>query len=129
QKTALSLIKGKRAVFFWGPSLASMRTRTMQRFLQGQVNMLEWLMVDSTDFATPESNCSNIMNIKVYGTLIGNSNVFFIKSGVGSLAASNRDVVHVGASALGIYAVPFGSGELSDSSNVFYDTYIVAISA
>jgi hypothetical protein len=101
----------------------------MDRFVQGQLNVLQWVMVDATDAFTPESALSAAMNIKVYGTLIGNSNVFFVTSGVGSLATSNRDVVHVGASATGIYAVPFGPAQLSDASNVFYDKYVVHISA
>ena len=101
----------------------------MQRILQNQINMLEFPMVDATDFATPESALSAAMSIKIYGTLIGNSGVFFVTSGTGSLAASNRDVVHIGASVLGLYAVPLGNAQLSDASNVFYDHYIVAISA
>jgi len=44
-----------------------------QKFIQGMINHLTWLMVDATDFATPESALSAATKIKVYGTLNGNS--------------------------------------------------------
>lgn len=100
-----------------------------QRFYQGEINHLTWVAVDKTDFATPESALSGATTIKIYGTLNGNSTAqFFVISGTGSLAASGRDITHVGASATGIYTIALGGAQLSDASAAFYDTYIVHLS-
>lgn len=98
-----------------------------QKFIQGQINHLTWVMVDSTDFATPESALSAATKIKIYGTLNGNSTAtFFVSSGTGSLT---KDIQHVGASALGIYTLPLATADLSDASAAWYDTYIISLSA
>lgn len=99
----------------------------MQRFTKGRTfNHLTWVMVDSTDFATPESNCSNITTIKIYGKLRSSSNVHFVSSGTGSLT---EDITHVGASATGIYTIALAKADLSDASAAWYDQYVIALSA
>src|SRR3990172_1473773 len=99
----------------------------MPKFIQGQINHLTWLMVDATDFATPESALSAATKIKIYGTLNGNSTAaFLVSSGTGSLT---KDIQHIGASVLGLYTIPLATADLSDASAVFYDTYIISLSA
>src|SRR5262245_22912673 len=99
----------------------------MQRFFQGRTNNhLTWVMVDSTDFATPESALSAATKIKIYGKLKGATGTNFVSSGTGSLT---NDITHVGASALGIYTIALASADLSDASAAFYDQYIVSLSA
>jgi len=66
-----------------------------QKFKQGVTNHLVWMMVDSTDFATPESAMSAATTIEIYGFLAGNT-------AAGSLTASDagsltNDITHLGA--------------------------------
>src|SRR3990167_10094251 len=98
-----------------------------QRFVKGLTNNhLTWVMVDSTDFATPESAMSAAIKIKIYGKLRSATGVNFVSSGTGSLT---NDIVHVGASALGIYAIALAKADLSDASAAWYDQYIISLSA
>jgi hypothetical protein len=99
----------------------------MQKFYKGRTNNhLSWVMVDSTDFATPESALSAAMKIKLYGKLRGATGVNFVSSGTGSLT---NDIQHVGASVLGIYTIALAKADLSDASAAWYDQYIVSLSA
>lgn len=98
-----------------------------QRFIKGYTNNhLTWVMVDATDFATPESALSAAMKIKIYGKVKGATGVNFVSSGTGSLT---NDIQHVGASALGIYTIALANADLSDASQAWYDQYIVSLSA
>src|SRR5574338_1063879 len=98
-----------------------------QRFIKGLTdNHLTWVMVDATDFATPESALSAATKIKIYGKLRGATGVNFVSSGTGSLT---NDIVHVGASALGIYTIALAKADLSDASAAWYDQYIISLSA
>lgn len=83
-------------------------------------------MVDATDFATPESAVSAATTIKIYGKLRGATGVNFVSSGTGSLT---NDIVHVGASATGIYTIALAKADLSDASAAWYDQYIITLSA
>lgn len=97
------------------------------RFIKGQTNNhLTWVMVDATDFATPESALSAATKIKIYGKLKSATGVNFVSSGTGSLT---NDIQHVGASALGIYTIALAKADLSDASAAWYDQYIVSLSA
>lgn len=98
-----------------------------QPFYQGRTyNHLDFVMVDATDFATPESALSAAIKIKVYGKLQSASNVHFITSGTGSLTT---DIKHIGASVLGFYTIALAKADLSDASAAWYDQYEVALSA
>ena len=98
-----------------------------QRIYQGRTNNhLNWVMVDATDFATPESALSAATKIKVYGQLRSATGTNFVSSGTGSLT---NDITHVGASVLGIYHIALAKADISDASAAFYDTYIVSLSA
>jgi hypothetical protein len=83
-------------------------------------------MVDATDFATPESALSAATKIKIYGKLRGGTGVNFVSSGTGSLT---NDIVHVGASVLGLYTIALAKADLSDASAAWYDQYIISLSA
>lgn len=99
----------------------------MQQFFKGRTNNhLTWVMVDATDFATPESALSAAMKIKIYGKLRGAAGVNFVSSGTGSLT---NDITHVGASVLGIYSIGLAKADLSDASAAWYDQYIISLSA
>lgn len=98
-----------------------------QQFVKGYTNNhLTWVMVDATDFATPESALSAAMKIKIYGKLKSATGVNFVSSGTGSLT---NDIQHVGASALGIYTIALAKADLSDASAAWYDQYVVSLSA
>jgi hypothetical protein len=98
-----------------------------QKFVKGRTNNhLSWVMVDSTDFATPESALSAATKIKIYGKVRGATGVNFVSSGTGSLT---NDIQHVGASALGIYTIALAKADLSDASAAWYDQYIISLSA
>ena len=98
-----------------------------QRFIKGRTNNhLTWVMVDATDFATPESALSAATKIKIYGKLTGGTGTNFVSSGTGSLT---NDITHVGASALGIYTIALVKADLSDASAAWYDQYVVSLSA
>ena len=98
-----------------------------QRFYKGRTNNhLSWLMVDATDFATPESALSAATKIKIYGKLRSATGVNFVSSGTGSLT---NDIQHIGASALGLYTIALAKADLSDASAAWYDQYIVNLSA
>ena len=95
------------------------------QFYKGRTNNhLTWVMVDATDFATPESALSAAMKIKVYGKLRGATGVNFVSSGTGSLT---NDIQHVGASVLGIYTIALAKADLSDASAAWYDQYVVSL--
>ncbi len=97
------------------------------QFVQGRTNNhLTWCMVDSTDFASRESAMSAATKLKIYGTVEGATGVNFVTSGTGSLT---NDIVHVGASANGVYHIALAKADLSDASAAWYDEYIVVISA
>ena len=98
----------------------------MQKFLQGATNHLAWVMVDATDFATPESALSAATRIKIYGMLNTAAGTNFVSSGIGSLT---NDITHVGASVTGIYTIALASADLSDASAAFYDMYVIHLSA
>ena len=99
----------------------------MQQFYKGRTNNhLTWVMVDATDFATPESALSAATKIKIYGKVRGATGVNFVSSGAGSLT---NDIQHVGASALGIYTIALVKADLSDASAAWYDQYIISLSA
>src|SRR3990167_1371531 len=98
----------------------------MQKFLQGATNHLAWVMVDATDFATPESALSAATTIKIYGMLNTAAGTNLVSSGTGSLT---NDITHVGASATGIYTIALASADLSDASAAFYDMYVIHLSA
>ena len=98
----------------------------MQKFLQGATNHIAWVMVDATDFATPESAMSAATVIRIYGKVNTAAGVNFVSSGTGSLT---NDIVHVGASATGIYTIALAAADLSDASQAWYDMYIVHLSA
>ncbi len=99
----------------------------MQKFYKGRTNNhLSWVMVDATDFATPESAMSAATKIKIYGKLRGATGVNFVSSGTGSLT---NDIQHVGASVNGIYTIALAKADLSDASAAWYDQYIVNLSA
>lgn len=98
-----------------------------QRLFQGRTNNhLTFMMVDATDFASPESALSAAIKIKIYGKLQGATGVNFVSSGTGSLT---NDIQHVGASALGIYTIALAKADLSDASAAWYDQYTVSLSA
>lgn len=97
------------------------------QFVKGYTNNhLTWVMVDATDFATPESALSAATKIKIYGKVKGATGVNFVSSGTGSLT---NDIQHVGASALGIYTIALAKADLSDASAAWYDQYIISLSA
>ncbi len=97
------------------------------QFVKGWTNNhLTWVMVDATDFATPESALSAATKIKIYGKVKGATGANFVSSGTGSLT---NDIQHVGASALGIYTIALAKADLSDASAAWYDQYIIALSA
>ena len=96
-----------------------------QRLFQGRTNNhLTWVMVDATDFATPESALSAAMTIKIYGKTQGATGVNFVSSGTGSLT---NDIQHVGASATGVYTIALAKADLSDASAAWYDQYTVIL--
>lgn len=98
-----------------------------QKFYKGRTTQqLTWVMVDSTDYATPESAVSAATKIKIYGKVRANDTVYLVSSGAGSLT---NDIKHVGASALGIYTIGLAKADLSDASNAWYDQYIISLSA
>lgn len=98
----------------------------MQKFYKGRTNNhLTWVMVDATDFATPESALSAATTIKIYGKTRGATTTALVSSGTGSLT---NDITHVGASALGIYTIALVKADLSDASAAWYDQYIIALS-
>lgn len=98
-----------------------------QRFYKGRTNNhLTWAMVDATDFATPESALSAATKIKIYGKLRSGTGVNFVSSGTGSLT---NDIIHVGASALGLYTIALAKADLSDASAAWYDQYVISLSA
>lgn len=97
------------------------------QFYKGRTNNhLTWVMVDATDFATPESALSAATKIKIYGKLRGATGTNLVSSGAGSLT---NDITHVGASALGIYTIALAKADLSDASAAWYDQYIISFSA
>src|ERR1700741_1604191 len=99
----------------------------MFQFYKGRTdNHLSWVMVDATDFATPESALSAAMKIKIYGKLRADDTVRLVSSGTGSLT---NDIKHVGASVLGIYTIGLVKADLSDASAAWYDQYIISLSA
>src|SRR6185436_9472707 len=49
-----------------------------------------------------------------------------VSSGTGSLT---NDIVHVGASVLGLYTIALAKADLSDASAAWYDQYIISLSA
>lgn len=99
----------------------------MQKFRKGATNNhLTWVMVDATDFATPESALSAATKIKIYGKRTGAAAAAFVSSGTGSLT---NDIQHVGASALGIYTIALTKADLSDASAAWYDQYVISLSA
>src|SRR3954465_8486477 len=99
----------------------------MNEFVKGRTNNhLTWVMVDATDFATPESALSAATTIKIWGKLRGAAGVNFVSSGAGSLT---NDIVHVGPAVLGIYTIALAKADLSDASAAWYDQYIIALSA
>src|SRR3990167_5959103 len=89
-------------------------------------NHINCVMVDATDFATPESALSAATKIKIYGQLRSATGTNFVSSGTGSLT---NDIMHVGASALGIYQIALANADISDASAAFYDLYVVSLSA
>jgi uncharacterized protein YeeX (DUF496 family) len=98
-----------------------------EQFYKGRTNNhLVWMMVDATDFATPESAMSAATTIKIYGKLKSAAGVNFVSSGTGSLT---NDIQHVGASVLGIYTIALAKADLSDASAAWYDTYVISLSA
>lgn len=98
-----------------------------QQFVKGYTNNhLTFVLVDATDFATPESALSAAAKIKIYGKLKSGTGVNFVSSGTGSLT---NDIQHVGASALGIYTIALAKADLSDASAAWYDQYIISLSA
>lgn len=98
-----------------------------QRFIKGLTNNhLTWVMVDATDFATPESALSAATKIKIWGKLRGATGVNFVSSGAGSLT---NDIQHVGPSVLGIYTIALVKADLSDASAAWYDQYVISLSA
>ena len=98
-----------------------------QKFYKGRTNNhLTWVMVDATDFATPESALSAAIKIKIYGKLRSAAGVNFVSSGTGSLT---NDITHVGASVLGIYSIGLAKADLSDASAAWYDQYVISLSA
>ena len=98
-----------------------------EQFVKGYTNNhLVWVMVDATDFATPESALSAATKIKIYGKVKGATGVNFVSSGTGSLT---NDIQHVGASALGIYTIALAKADLSDASAAWYDKYVISLSA
>lgn len=98
----------------------------MQKFYKGRTNNhLTWVMVDATDFATPESALSAAMTIKIYGKLRSGTGTNLVSSGTGSLT---NDITHVGASALGLYTIALAKADLSDASAAWYDQYIISLS-
>lgn len=99
----------------------------MFQFYKGRTNNhLSWVMVDATDFATPESALSAAMKIKIWGKTRGATTVNFVSSGTGSLT---NDIVHVGPSVLGIYSIALVKADLSDASAAWYDQYVISLSA
>src|ERR1043165_3181430 len=97
------------------------------QFVQGRTNnRLTWVGVDSTDFASRESALSSTWKIKIWGGLETQTGLNFITSGTGSLT---NDVVHVGASATGVYTIALAKADLSDASAAWYDEYVVILSA
>lgn len=97
------------------------------QFVKGWTNNhLTFVMVDATDFATPESALSAATKIKIYGKVKGSTGVNFVSSGTGSLT---NDIQHVGASATGIYTIALAKADLSDASAAWYDQYIINLSA
>lgn len=98
-----------------------------QKFYKGRTNNhLTWVMVDATDFATPESNARAATTITIYGKLRGGTGVNTVSTGTGSLT---NDITHVGASATGIYTIALAKADLSDASAAWYDQYVVALTA
>lgn len=92
----------------------------MRKWIEGQINHIEFPLVDATDFATPESalTVANI-KIKIFGTLNGNSAAAsLVSSGTGSLT-KDIDVVRSG-----IYHIALTTGNLSDTQQAFFDNYI-----
>jgi hypothetical protein len=99
----------------------------MFQFYKGRTNNhLTWVMVDATDYASPESALSAATKIKIFGKLRGAAGVNFVSSGTGSLT---NDIVHVGPSVLGIYSIGLAKADLSDASAAWYDQYIISLSA
>lgn len=97
-----------------------------QPFIKGKTNNhLTWVMVDATDFATPESALSAATKIMIYGKTAGSSSINFVSSGTGSMAGG--DIKHVGASATGVYTVALVKADLSDASAAWYDQYTCII--
>src|SRR3990167_9477477 len=98
-----------------------------QAIYQGRTNNhINFVMVDATDFATPESALSAAIKIKIYGQLKSATGTNFVSSGTGSLT---NDITHVGASVLGTYHIALAKADLSDASAAWYDTYIISLSA
>src|SRR5581483_3784190 len=96
-------------------------------FVKGRTNNhLTWVMVDATDFATPESALSAATKIKIWGKLRGQAAANFVSSGTGSLT---NDIQHVGPSVLGQYTIALVKADLSDASAAWYDQYIISLSA
>lgn len=100
----------------------------MAWWTRGQINHMEWVMVDATDFATVESAiATTAIRIRIWGTLNGNSAApSLILSGIGSLAAAGREIDMVRS---GVYHVAIGSAQMSDTQQAFYDNYIFWASA
>jgi hypothetical protein len=97
------------------------------QFYKGRTNNhLTWVMVDATDFATPESAMSAATKIKIWGKLRGQAAANFVSSGTGSLT---NDIQHVGPSVLGVYSIGLVKADLSDASAAWYDQYVVVLSA
>ena len=98
-----------------------------QRFIKGLTNNhLNFVMVDGTDFATPESALSAAIKIKIYGQLRSATGTNFVSSGTGSLT---NDITHVGASVTGQYQIALAKADLSDASAAWYDQYVITLSA
>ena len=98
------------------------------QFIKGFTNNhLTFVMVDATDFATPESALSGAIKVMVHGKLKSSSLVHFVSSGTGSMAGG--EIKHVGASATGVYTVALVKADLSDASAAWYDQYICTMTA
>lgn len=99
----------------------------MPRFYKGRTNNhLTFVMVNATNFATPESALSAAIKLKIWGKLRTAAGVNFVTSGTGSLT---NDIIHVGPSVLGQYTIALAKADLSDASAAWYDEYICNMSA
>ena len=98
-----------------------------QQFVKGFTNNhLTWVMVDATDFATPESALSAVTKIKIYGKLKSATGVNFVSSGTGSLT---NDIFFNDTATTEIYTIALAKADLSDASAAWYDQYVINLSA